>query len=86
MKTMAQRLQQPRSHVSDDSWLATLVDTFERTERLGSVPCSSEAMSVLRARLSLPAMVNGESIPAGKLVPDEEAVTRDDAVQLDHHH
>ncbi len=83
---IVQRQQQSCLDVSDDRWLAMLVDTFESVERLESIPCDSASMSALRARLELPAMPNVEPGLAGKAMGGEGAATCHDAVQLDHQH
>ncbi|CAN5223436.1 hypothetical protein BH11PSE4_BH11PSE4_19640 [soil metagenome] len=54
---MAQRQQ----HCGDsrgNGWLLSLVDTFERTELLGKVPCDETSISAIRARLARPATVS----------------------------
>jgi hypothetical protein len=52
---MAQRNQHGCSGPGDTAWLAMLVDTFVAAERLGDVPCESEAVSAVRERLARPA-------------------------------
>jgi hypothetical protein len=54
---MAQR-QQYSGDTSDHGWLSSLVDTFERTELLGNIPCDATSISAARARLERPATVS----------------------------
>lgn len=53
---MAQRQQHPGASNNENGWLLTLVDTFERTEQLGNVPCDEKLLSAARARLERPAL------------------------------
>lgn len=77
---MAWQQQQSRFTVSDGRWLAMLVDTFEKTERLGNVPCDSASISALRARLTLPAL------PCEGADFRQQAMSHNDAARLDHQH
>jgi hypothetical protein len=52
---MAQRNHHTGSGLGDTRWLATLVDTFEVAERLGDVPCDTNALRAVKARLARPA-------------------------------
>jgi hypothetical protein len=36
---------------ADCAWLNTLIDTFERTEELGNVPCDANTVSAAMSRL-----------------------------------
>jgi len=48
--------QQLRDHApdADQVWLSTLVQTFDRAERLHDVPCDEAAMRAVRAQLMRP--------------------------------
>ncbi|MDB5500949.1 MAG: hypothetical protein JWR89_851 [Tardiphaga sp.] len=48
---MGQRQQPSNAETEGSAWLGTLVDTFERAERLGDVPCDPGLLSAARLRL-----------------------------------
>lgn len=55
---MAQRVhQQWEPGNGGTGWLSTLVETFNKAERLGSVPCDRNLLSAMHARLAEPALL-----------------------------
>jgi hypothetical protein len=52
---MGQRQQHLLSGTDDSAWLNTLIDGFERTEKLMCVPCDTKTQAAAMARLSRPA-------------------------------
>ncbi len=48
---MGHRHQNSQPETSDSAWLNTLIDTFERTEELCSVPCDAKTVSATMSRL-----------------------------------
>jgi hypothetical protein len=48
---MCQRQLPSRSGTEGSTWLAMLIDAFERTERLGNVACNEELLSAAELHL-----------------------------------
>jgi hypothetical protein len=50
-RAMCQRQLPSRSGTEGSTWLAMLIDAFERTERLGNVACDEELLSAAKLHL-----------------------------------
>jgi hypothetical protein len=58
---MGQRHQHSDAGTDDSAWLNTLINTFERTEEFGDVPCDARTVSVMMSRLQRPAVTPARS-------------------------
>ena len=55
---MGQRHQHSHARIDGSAWLEMLIDTFERTEQLGGVPCDARIVSSMMSRLQRPAVTS----------------------------
>jgi hypothetical protein len=58
---MGQRHQHSDAGIDGFAWLNMLIETFERTEEFGDVPCDAKTMSLMMCRLQRPAVTRARS-------------------------